>query len=236
MPLTRDQIAAALATGEFATFVGEIETGVFDAKDQPYQVDSDTGKREVAKDACAFANGAGGYIVIGLRTRPSAIHFADEVEQVRPLPPTLINTLQVRDILNSWIYPAIEGLTVRFYPSAGDTTKGLVSIDIPTQREDLKPFLIVRSFDGKRHVETMFGYVERKGDGNSPFGVADLQRALRSGLHFEKRLSDRLDRFEELLASRDVTPVAQAPADEALSLLDERIQNALGGGSGETGT
>lgn len=236
MPLTRDQIAAALASGNFAPFLGEIETEVFDGKDHPYQIGSDAGKREATKDVCAFANGGGGYIVIGLRTKPSVVHFADEVEEVRPIPQTLVNTLQVRDILNAWVYPPIEGLTVRFHPSTADPTRGLVAIDVPAQRDELKPFLIVRSFDGNRHVETMFGYVERKGDGNSPFGVADLQRALRSGLHFEKRLSGRLDRIEELLVSRDVAPAPQPAADEALRLLDERIQNALRGGSGGTVT
>jgi len=236
MALTREQIAAALATGDFAVFVGEIESASFDAKDQPYQVASDAGKRELAKDTCAFANGDGGYILIGLRTKPSVVHFADEVEEVRPVPQTLVNTLQIRDILNTWIYPQIEGLTVGFRPSTADATKGIVAIDVPTQREELRPFLIVRSFDGNRHVETMFGYVERKGDGNSQLGVADLQRALRSGLHFEKRLSDRFDRIEELLASQVVASGAQPSTDETLGLLDERIQSALRGGSSGTET
>jgi hypothetical protein len=236
MALTRDQIATALSGGDFAIFVGEIETSSFDAKDQPYQVGADTGKREVAKDACAFANGNGGHIVIGLRTKPSPVRFADEVEEVRPVPQALVNTLQLRDIINAWIYPSIEGLDVRFFPSTADPSKGLVAIDVPAQRDEMKPFLVVRSLDGSRHVETLFGYVERKGDGNTPFGVADLQRALRAGLHFEKRLNDRFDRLEELLTSREEAPSPQLAADEALRLLDERIQSSLRGGTGGTGT
>jgi hypothetical protein len=236
MPFGRSQISTALATGDLSVFVGQIENDYFDGKDQPYQVAADSGKREAAKDVSAFANAAGGWIVIGLRTKPSAVHFADEVEEVRLVTQQLVNTLQLRDILNSWIYPPVEGLTVQFFPSMGDATKGLVAIDIPAQREELKPFLIVRSFDGSRHVESMFGYVERKGDGNSPLALADLQRALRSGLHFENRLKTQLDRIEDLLTSRDVTAAAEQGTEETVRLLDDRIQNALRGGSRGTGT
>src|SRR4051794_9138051 len=98
MSIGRDQIATALAGGDFSVFVGQIENEFFDAKDQPYQVGSDPGKREASKDASAFANGGGGYILVGLRTRPSTVHFADEVEDVRLLQRDLVNTLQVRDI------------------------------------------------------------------------------------------------------------------------------------------
>jgi len=236
MALNRERIAAILGSGDFSAFVGEIENDSFDGKDQPYQLDSDPGKREMAKDTCAFANGAGGYVVIGLRTKASAIHYADVVQELRLLPRGLVNTLQFRDVLNAWIYPPIEGLTVQFCASSADIDRGLVAIEVPPQREDFKPFLIVRSYDGKRHVETMFGYTERKGDANSHLGVADLQRALRSGLHFEQRLTPRLDRIETLLTSRDAALAAEPDAEQALRFLDERIQNALRGGSGGTDT
>src|SRR6266446_2721556 len=183
MPLTFEQITDILATKIFDTFVGEIENECFDAKGEPYFVASDGAKREMAKDVCAFANAGGGYILIGLRTQQSPAHHGDEVEEVRPIPEALVNTRQYTDILDAWCYPRVEGLSVQFHQSPSDPSKGLVSIAVPRQRDDLKPFLIVRFFDGTKHTETMFGYAERKRDVNVPLGVADLQRTLRSGLN-----------------------------------------------------
>lgn len=235
MALSVEQIAAVLASGKFDAFVGEIENEYFDAKDQPYQAD-DPGKFEMAKDVCAFANSSGGYILIGLRTKQSALHHGDEVERVRAVAQTLVNTMQYVNILDDWCYPAVESLSVRFHPSEGDATKGLIAIAIPRQREEMKPFLIRRSFDGPKQVGTLFGYVERKRDANAPLSLVDLQKALRSGLNFENKIDARFDRIEELLAGMRAPVQATAEADDAAQRLDRRIESVLGGGKSGTGS
>lgn len=229
--MTQAEIIATLSGGDFDRFVGEVESEYFDAKGQPYGLDSDVGKREAARDASAFANGGGGYILVGLRTKPSKIRHADEVESVRPIPEGIVNTAQLRAVLDAWVYPPIEGLVVKYYPSRDNGSKGLVSIEIPPQREEIKPFLIVRSFDGDRQLETMFGYAERRADVNAPLGVADLHRLLRSGRHYERDIAARFDRIEALIAARHSSETATRSAEEILDLLDQRIANALRGGN-----
>ena len=64
-----------LAARDFDKLVGEVETTWFDAKDQPYDIDTDIGKRELARDVAAFANSGGGVVIIGLRTAKSTAHF-----------------------------------------------------------------------------------------------------------------------------------------------------------------
>ena len=231
MALTFAGITDLLATGRFDSFVGEVESEYFDAKDQPYQAD-DPGKFEMVKDVCAFANASGGYILIGLRTKHSAVHHGDEVEKVRVVLQTRVNTTQYVNILDDWCYPAVEGLAVRFHPLEGDPTKGLVAIAIPRQRDELKPFLIRRSFDGATQVGTLFGYVERKRDANAPLSLVDLQKALRSGLNFENKIEARFDRIEELLAGMRAPAQANVEADDAAQRLDQRIESVLGGGKG----
>src|SRR6266851_2366863 len=75
-----------MSSGSFDSFVGEIENETFDGKSQPYPVDLESGKLELSKDVAALANTSGGCIIIGLRTRQSALNYADEVEAVRVVP------------------------------------------------------------------------------------------------------------------------------------------------------
>lgn len=236
MPLTVEQITDILGARTFDTFVGEIENEWFDAKGEPYIVTTDAAKREMAKDVCAFANAGGGYILIGLRTRQSAVHHGDEVEEVRLIREDKVNAKQYTDILDTWCYPRVEGLAVQFHPSPSDASKGLFAIVIPRQRDDAKPFLIVRSIDGTRRIETMFGYAERKRDVNVCLEVKDLQRALKAGLSFENRIEARFDRIENLLTDVITKSETATDAGETSHLLDERIESALKGGKGGTGT
>jgi len=231
MPLTQAEIITTLSAGDFDKFIGEVESEYFDAKGQPYVLDTDAGKREASKDASAFANGGGGYILLGLRTKPSSVRHADEVDSVRPIPEGLVNTAQLRAVLDAWIYPPIDGLDIKYYASRDDGSKGLVAIEIPPQREELKPFLIVRSFEGDRLLETMFGYAQRRADLNAPLGVADLHRLLRSGRHYERDIAARFDRIEAILATRENPEPVTRNAEEVLDLLVQRIANELRGGN-----
>jgi hypothetical protein len=66
-------------------------------------------------------------------------------------------------------------------------------------KESSKPFLIMRTLDGEKHVEIVFGYAERKWDISRPLSVIDLQKALQSGFSYENRLTERLDNLEALV-------------------------------------
>lgn len=84
-------------------------------------------------------------------------------------------------------------------------------------------------------METVFGYVVRKGDSNSALTVHELQVALRSGLNFETNLSARLDGLATLVSSQNAARPDAKATDEAAAKLEERISKALSGGfSGTT--
>lgn len=195
----KDELNNIITNSDFDQLIGEVENVWFDCKSQPYQVQNDAGKRELAKDVSSFANKHGGYILIGIKTKTSTAHFGDEVEEIRPFAQGLVNTSQYKDIIRSWIYPETEGIEVEWMPIKQDSTKGVVVIKIPEQKESLKPFLIVKTLDGNKQVETIFGYAERKGDNSQPLAVIELQRALRSGFNYENQLKERLDGMEILL-------------------------------------
>jgi hypothetical protein len=231
MTLTRERLDQIVATGTFDELIGTSESGWVEYKGQPYQIENDAAKRELAKDVSSFANASGGRILIGVRTKVSPTHFGDEVEDIRPSPQGLVNTTQYRDILGSWIYPEVEGLDVRWVATKTDATRGIVVVTVPEQKVLSKPFLIVRTLDGQKHIETVFGYAERKGTSNRPLSVTDLQSALRSGLNFDNQIKDRLDAIEATLKSgvpeHIVAPVAGISKED----LDRRIaESAAHGG------
>jgi hypothetical protein len=227
MDLTRTQLEDAIATGDLDTLVGASETAWFECKGQPYQIASDAAKRELAKDVSAFANASGGFLLIGLKTKASPTHFGDEVDEVRPFAQGLMNVTQYMDVLDAWIYPKIDGLEVKWIATKQDSSKGVVVITIPPQAAASKPYLIVRTLDGTKHVETVFGYAERKGDTSPPMSIAQLQAALRSGLNFDSQLNTRLDGIETLLRS-GIQATATATAKQASVVeLNKRVDETM---------
>jgi hypothetical protein len=199
MPLSREKFNEFVEISDFDSLIGEIENVWFDCKSQPYQVENNTGKRDLAKDVSSFLNVKGGIILIGIKTEKSATRFGDEIKETRPFAQELVNTSQYKDIIKSWIYPEAEGIEVVWTPIKNDPAKGIVLIKIPNQKESIKPFLITKTLDENKQVETVFGYVERKDDNNEPLTIIDMQKTLRSGFNYENQLKERFDEMETLL-------------------------------------
>ena len=199
MALSKEKLNEIISATDFDQLIGEVENLYFDCKSSPYQVQNDSNKRELAKDVTSFANIQGGYILVGVKTKKSLTHFGDEVEEIRPFAQTLVNITQYKDILKDWIYPELEDVEVEWKPTKSNTAKGIIVIKIPFQRESIKPFLIVKTLDGNKQVETVFGYAERKGENSQTLKVADLQRALRSGFNYENTLKEKLAGMEAIL-------------------------------------
>ena len=146
MTFSPEQLREMIFSSDFNRLVGEIENEWLECKGQPYQIERESEKRELAKDVSSFANAQGGYILIGVRTKPSATHFGDEVERIRSFHQSLLNTNQYHDVIKDWVYPEIEQITIEWVPTQRDSSKGVVVIHIPEQQESLKPFLITKTF------------------------------------------------------------------------------------------
>lgn len=227
MSPTRSQVLEILRTGLFDDLIGKIEGAELECKAQPYAVDAEAGKRELAKDVSALANASGGLILIGIKARSSTSHFGDEIETPRPFARDLVNTSQYSDLVNAWVYPGVEGIGIEWYPSAADSEKGIVAIDVPPQKRN-GPFLIAKTLEGDKHVETVFGYAKRKVDKSPPIGVKELQRYLQLGFSYESLIERRLDGFEALLKENAArSPVRDATAEVRRSRIEQRIANAI---------
>jgi predicted HTH transcriptional regulator len=140
--MTREEALAILGQGEFDRFVGTAEGLELEFKSEPYRLDEDSQKFELAKDVSALANAAGGIIVIGLRTDQDDAAAVDVVAEVRALARRLVNEQQYEGTISDRVYPRLQGLHVRFYPSARDAGRGLVAIEVPPQQDTDRYLLI----------------------------------------------------------------------------------------------
>jgi len=199
MAISREKFNEVIIASDFDQLIGEVENIWFDCKSQPYQIELDSGKRELAKDISSFLNAQGGVILIGIKTKPSTIHFGDEIEEIRPFIQGLVNTSQYKDVIKSWIYPEADEIEVEWKPMKNDSKKGIVIIRMPAQKDAIKPFLITKTLDEKKRIEMFFGYAERKGDNSQPLSIIDLQKTLRSGFNYENKIKERFDGMEAIL-------------------------------------
>lgn len=94
-------LATLAADARWDTLIGKPESNHMDCKSEPYDLTTDSGRFELSKDVSAFANAAGGFILVGIRTRKSTVQPVDVVEAIRPIPADRFNTTQYRDVIGS---------------------------------------------------------------------------------------------------------------------------------------
>jgi len=224
--MDRKKLENIITISDFEQLIGEVENDWFECKSQPYQLEKDKDKRELAKDVTSLANIQGGYILIGIKTKMSTIHFGDEIEEIRPFKQELVNSTQYYDVIKHWTYPEVKDIDIQWSAKKSNKQKGCLVIKIPQQKESLKPFLITKTLDDKKIVETIFGYSERKRETSPPLSVVDLQKALRLGFHYENQLKERFDSLEvqlKQLTNHPFIPKDTDITEKKLGLIRETI-------------
>jgi hypothetical protein len=192
------ELEEILGSGEFDRLIGKYENEWFDCKKAPYDLESEKGKHELAKDISSFANVDGGYILIGAKGEDDLSHSGEQIKEISTFEQTLVNIEQNKKIIADRIHPNVEGLTMVWYSSKDNPAKGLILIKIPPQKESVKPFLNNKIFDeeGNKISGTIFGLFQRRGDNSTHFELRDLYRLIQLGQHYEKNLEGRLDALE----------------------------------------
>ncbi len=229
--LELEEVKEILAGGRFEDLIGAVENEQVECKSAPYQVQKDVAKQELAKDVSGLANADGGVILIGVKTHKNPSHFGDEIIEIHPFSRSLINQEQYQDILQSWIYPSLQQVDVRWFPSAADQGRGIVAILVPNQPLAERPFLVTKTLnnDEGKLIETVFGYFERKRAKVNHLSVQQLHLLVREG-----RRADSLNRQYEDLQGTLQQILARLVQGEQLSLqkadsdlLQERVDQAL---------
>lgn len=112
--------------------IGVPETREIEFKAEPYRLQENIQKLEFAKDVSAMANGAGGIIVLGVRTEPDPAIGRDVSVEVTPLALGAVNADQMHQIASTWVYPPLRDLEIREWSTDDEM---LVSIRVPPSTE-----------------------------------------------------------------------------------------------------
>lgn len=219
----------ALAAGELNVLVGLIEDEHFDAKSGKYDLSTDSGSLELAKDISSFANRSGGIIVIGARTTDDPTFYGRRVHSVSPFPFNLIDPIDYHNVIKSWIYPRPHEIDVQWVASKAEPNNGIVYIFVPEQPEGSWPFLLRRDIDpntNRRRREILYGYVERMSHSSDPVSVESFHSMIKEGRdnHWKSNISVRLEAIEARLSQPSAENTRRNDVDQ---LVPQRAMKSI---------
>jgi hypothetical protein len=228
MPIdSLEEVRNLLASGNFDALRGAVENEWLECKGAPYQLTTnEPEKQELAKDVSGLANASGGIILIGVVTAINPTHRGEEITEIRPFTNSLVNIDQYYDVLRSWIYPTLQQIDIRWYPSSRDQEKGIVAIRVPKQSDTKRSFIVRRTVEDTGKVNTtVFGYFERRRTNVNPMSVEELHALIRDGLHNDN-LSNQYENIQEIL-SQILGRQMERPRTDLIELRNERVAGAL---------
>jgi hypothetical protein len=196
-----EEIREILMTGNFEELKGTLENEFFEAKSEPWELDSERGKLDLAKDISSLANWRGGIIVIGATTAQATTYQRNEIQEIHPLPVALAPTDRYSHVIREWIYPVPEGIEFRWHAVTADPSRGLIGVYVPNQSDQLRPFLVAHYIgeSGKR-IDAIVGLVQRLGATTRTTPVHELHAFLREG----RRLDEIHQKLDTLITRSEV--------------------------------
>ena len=185
-----EDVEAVLRKGCFGEFIGMSEDQSFECKplDHLLKLSDDYYKFVLSKEVTAFANTSRGIVVYGLKTKRSSTTKQDIVRRVTELTQNEIDLGKILNVIEDWIYPRIEGLSLEWLPSSSGKSSGLVAIKIPNQN-NIGPYLVKKTFDDQGSQQgSMVAYFRRVYDRAVPANVYEVQSIMRDGQLFRRGL------------------------------------------------
>ncbi|MBZ0145141.1 MAG: hypothetical protein K8F56_16340 [Rhodocyclaceae bacterium] len=227
MSLSQSQILEILTTGDFARLIGQFESDFLECKSQPYALDSEDRKMELAKDVSGLANGGGGILLLGLSTRKNPTHGEDQIDRDRPFPLANFNHDQYRQVLSTWLWPPLDDVEIRVAPSAADPTVGIVALVVPSASDETRPFLVAKTLlDSNRKTEIVFGYCERRRAHVAHYDVRRLHSLLRDGRLLADEIRGGFATVQHMIGQvpSPTSPPTPTPPENINPRIDEALQ------------
>ncbi len=193
-----------LSSGLFDALLGEAEDGSKDFKREPYDLQTDYGKFELAKDVVAAANAWEDFlIVLGVETEGTQDSPFERAARIRVIPRGRIDEGQYRDVIVSRCYPVPRGYTVTVYPDASDESRCLVAIHVPAQLDADRPFLVLSplSASGQKIQGWLLGFPRRALDETEHTPAGRLHELIARG----DNLGSRVEELATLVAHQSLS-------------------------------
>lgn len=160
--------------------IGQPEGNGLDAKAEEYDLTTTRGKISLAQAVARFCNGEdGGLVVIGAKAKK--IPGGEEIRQVPGVLPRYADTpARYQRVLDHHLYPPVMGLRIDVVPAAGG--RSIISLEIPPQPEELKPFLVHGAVTADGETEGSFiSIVQRRGEESIPITAPMIHATLAAG-------------------------------------------------------
>jgi hypothetical protein len=180
---SRDTLADLIRGGHANLLIGQPEGSWLDVKKAEYMLDSPRGKFSLAVEVAAFCNAeVGGVLVFGAATEIAVRGGGEVVVAVEGLDRVRATPRQYMDVLSSWVYPFPLGLRVEevLLPNGSP----VLMVDIPTQPEELKPFLVSgapKVDDAAKIDRESITVAQRRGEDTARLTASMLQAQLAAG-------------------------------------------------------
>jgi predicted HTH transcriptional regulator len=219
-------IRRALEDRQFERLVGLDEDNWFEAKQSAgYKLDTPSGRYELAKDVCAFANSDGGFLLVGLNTDRLIEQNTDRVVSLDLCARANFDSSRYEGIIREYVHPEIANLQVRWIPAASQSDVGLGVIEIPPQESERKYFLTARVVEDAQTLrQIVFGLSRRNKSGNDPLSIKEVYEMMQKG---KSTTSQQLGRIEEKVDALITRSAAAVPAESSSQQLDRRIEDLL---------
>lgn len=206
--MTVDELLEVLSSGAFDALAGVAEDASIDFKGAPYQLDSEAGKHELAKDVASFASAQGpSVIVFPVETERTPESPFERAVRVRPIARSRINEKQIRDLIRSHVYPTVRDVDIRVFTAAGGD-KCVVAILVPAQRVGDKPFLVLSPLgqEDEKVQGWLIGLPTRAFDETEQIRPAELHELISRGRTVATRLEEIAAMIAHAGAAADPTP------------------------------
>lgn len=227
MPQSKENIIELLRGANFESLIGEFENDWLECKRQPYAIDKDEQKLELAKDVAGLANANGGLLLIGLSTVKNPEHGMDQINRVRPFPISMFDPNRYSQILTDWLWPPIDNLEINVFPLSTDSSKGIAVIEVPSVSGPDRPVLVAKTIlDSPRKVEILFGYCERKQAHVAHHDVERLQALLRDGSRLDNEIRENFQSLHAMLEDLRNLRIPDEPTAQ-LENVEDRKNDAL---------
>lgn len=177
----RDSLAipSLVRSGHSRLLIGKYEDEWFDAKSVAYDISTAEDQYELSKDVASFANGSGGLILLGAKTKRTPL--GERISKINECDLAHVSVRGYLRVLERRIYPLPEGLKVERVPVTSPG-QGLVLIGIPEQDPDSKPFLVSGVKNGSKIREFGITIPTRVGDDTDAPRIDNLHLTLKAGM------------------------------------------------------
>ena len=201
---TIEEIQQILSRGAFEELIGALENEFFEAKSEPWDLETERGRLEMAKDISSLANLRGGIIVVGAIAQEADTYQRNEIQAIHPLPTSLTPGDRYQHVLQEWVYP-VPQVDFKWYLDPTDSGRGIIGVYVQDQSPELKPFLVAHYLgEAGKKIDIVFGLFQRLGATIASASVGDLHLFLREGRRLDA-IHRKLDTIiAKLEASGDV--------------------------------